>query len=47
MEPERREKSGRGNHRIRRIHRILHLHHCDFDIVRVWVQSPEENVGGK
>lgn len=44
MEFERGEKSGRGNRRFRRVHWVLHLHHRDTDIVRIRVQSPEEDV---
>lgn len=47
MEPERGEKPGRGNHSVRRVHRVLHLHHRHSDFVRVRIQSPEENAGGK
>lgn len=47
VEPERGEKPGRGDRRLRRVHRVLHLHHRDTDIVRVRVQSPEEDVSGE
>lgn len=47
MEPERREKPGRGDHRVRRVHRVLHLHHRDTDIVWVRVQPSEKNASGE
>lgn len=47
MEPERGKKSGCRDRRIRRVRRIFHLHRCNSDIVRIRIQSPEENSGGK
>lgn len=47
MEPERGEKSGCGNCRIRRVRRVLHLHRRDPDIVRIRSQPSKENVSRK
>lgn len=47
VEPERGEEPGRGNRCFRRVRRVFHLHHRDTDIVRVRVQSPEEDVSGE
>lgn len=47
MEPERGEKSGCRDRRVRRVRRVFHLHRRHSDIVRIRIQSPEENTGGK
>lgn len=47
MESERGEKSGCGNHCVRRVHWVFHLHRRDSDIVRIRVQPSEENASGE